>query len=471
MRRPATNIPEKTPLEDRAPTSLKEELQANPARRSLIAFLSVVGLLLLIFTGFSVYSLPQVLASTGKGPNGQKILHATDADTPDQPPLTAPGEVNAPPLHLTNDAAIIYESQNGIYKIPVTGGKPQSLLTPGYVYSTSIKPVLTASGLLLYSGDGLWVTTLATDTPVQVAKLAAGQIITSMVLSDDSTLVAWSTEPLNGKGNTNLYLTSLAPATFAQTTLIYQQPANQCPCFRVFSFLEEPGVAAHSFLLLSDDRGDHDAVRSGLWILDLRELPADDPQQLLSEDAQQGPLLLMPHQPVLLYAPAEGVAPEPTDQSVPADLVNLNHATGLTIALLHGDLPTLTQNHTILPAQHELSNIAEYHWIATPLFSPDGHTLVYLEFSSDAQAPFDRHYAVYSVQVKMLHGKLQVGQPQLIATSLANFVTLGAWMNNNIITFYSSNALYAMDVQTGAMTIITKTAAYARIIDVVQGQI
>ena len=123
-----------------------------------------------------------------------------------------------------------------------------------------------------------------------------------------------------------------------------------------------------------------------------------------------------------------------------------------------------------MPAQYDLSNSADYHWISTPLFSPDGHTLVYLEFSSDAQVPFDRHYAVYSVQVKTVRGRPQVGQPQLLATSLANFVTLGAWMNSSVVTFYSSNALYAMDVHTGAMTLITKTVAYARAIAVVQGQ-
>ncbi len=469
MTQPATKLPEKAPVADRPPASLREELRANPAKKSMLVFLCVVGLFLLLFTGLWLRSLPQLLYS---GDQHARNIHKTTLpdDVENTPPLNALVNNNAPPLLLTGAGSILYESQNSIYKLPIVGGKPQSLLTPGYVYTPSIVPLLTTSDQLLYSGDGLWLTDIATDMPVQVAKLASGQIITSMVLSSDDTTIAWSTEPLNGKGSIDLYLTSLAPASFAQTTLIYQQSASQCPCFRAFSFLEEPGVPAHSLLLLTDDQGDHDAIRTGLWIFDLREKLTATPQQILSENALQGPLALMSHSTTLLYASAEGVAPQPTDGSVPEDLVALNHANGLNMASLSGNPPVLTQIHTVLSAQNELSNSADYHWISTPLFSPDGHTLVYLEFSSDAQAPFDRHYAVYSVQVKTQGGKLQVGQPQLLATSLANFVTLGAWMNSSVVTFYSSNALYAMDVHTGAMTLITKTAAYARAIAVVQGQ-
>jgi hypothetical protein len=44
---------------------------------------------------------------------------------------------------------------------------------------------------------------------------------------------------------------------------------------------------------------------------------------------------------------------------------------------------------------------------------------------------------------------------------------LGAWFNNHIITFYSDGSLYAMDLQTNALTTLARTNTYANIIAVI----
>jgi hypothetical protein len=463
LTQPVTHLPEQPQQPElHSPSPKGTALYTGPSRSSIVSLLVLVGLLFLLFTGMLLHSLPQVL-QPAMAQDDQSALQKQDSSTP----LTVPGSNTAPLLHLSPGNSVIYEMQNSIYIVPAMGGTSLSLLTPGYIYNPAVPPLLTPTNQLLYSGDGLWLTDLASDSPKQLTTMPSGQIITSMVLSDDGTTVAWSTEPVNGEGITSLYITSLSTLTSPHTSLVYQQAATDCPCFRAFAFLEEPGVLPHSLLLLTDDGGDHNAIRSGLWLLDMNEMPPDDPQQLLSEDAQQGPLGMLPHSTTLLYSSSEGVVPPPTDGSVPADLTALNYANSLAIATIDSHTYALSTPLVILPAQSNLSNTADYHWVSTPVFSPDGHTLAYLEFSSEAQAPFDRYYAVYSVQVKNGRSGIQVGKPQLVATSLANFVELGAWMNSHIVTFYSNNTIYALDILTGSITTITQTTAYARSITVV----
>ena len=344
------------------------------------------------------------------------------------------------------------------------------LTTPGYIYNLSAPPLITPSGQLLYSGNGLWLTDIFDGMPRQIATLPAGQVITSMVLSNDGSTVAWSTEPANGTGNNMLYVGPLE-----KSVPVYQHDAADCPCFRAFAFLQEKGLQANSTLLLTDDRGDHRAVHYGLWSLNLADTPLEDPQPLLPGDAQQGPLALSPDGTTLLYSTNQGIVPTTDDSSVPLDIAALNYANSLSIAHIglsssNNDPDIVLQNtSTILPEQHDLSNSAAYHWVTTPTFAPDGHTLLYIVFSSDAQTPFDRHNAVYMIHTKSSSVQPMVGTPQLLANSTDLFVELGAWISNSRLTFYSDGTLYALDTSNGAVATIAKTTTYSRVIAVVQG--
>jgi hypothetical protein len=451
-----TPPPITTPPES-GPQAKEPGAQQRLSRDSIFLLLIFVALLFVLFTGLFVRSLPQAISTS--------VAHPTPSSRtpqdPDSTPLAIPGHTTVPPLTLPVGQYLVYEQQNNIYVASTTGGTPQSLLTPGYIYNAAVPPLLTPAGQILYSGDGIWLTDIFGGSPRQIASLPAGQILTSLVLSKDGSTIAWSTEPLNGNGFTDLYLGSLRQAN-PQARLLYRQPAGTCPCFRAFAFLEGPGNTPATTLLLTDDDGDHTAIRNGLWSLNVQLVtPSDVPYQLLTEDDQQGPLALLPQSNLLLYASAEGVVPVPTDESVPADEASLNYANSLALEILNTAPHALPAVHTIVPPQDNLSNSANYHWFSTPLFSPDGHTLLYLEFSSDAQAPFDRHYAVYSVQFKDVKGTLQVSKPHLIATSVSSFVELGTWLNSHIVTFSSDNILYALDIQTGGVATLVQTQDYA----------
>jgi len=248
--------------------------------------------------------------------------------------------------------------------------------------------------------------------------------------------------------------------------MVYEQPALDCPCYRIFSFAGGSGVHADNTLLLTDDRGSNEAVQYGLWSIDITQTPAE-PQLILDENPQQGPLALTPNGNGLLYSSNEGAVPMPTDNSVPTSIASLSYANDLNLTALSGSSQTTGTSQTVLEEQDDLSNIAQYHWVTTPLFSPDAHTLAYIEFSSDSQNPYDRHSALYTVQTSGSGAHIHAGKPKLIATSAERLVELGAWINNHIITFYSDGSLYAMDLQTNALTTLVQTNAYANIVAVV----
>src|SRR5205085_5621026 len=201
----------------------------------------------------------------------------------------------------------------------------------------------------------------------------------------------------------------------------------------------------------------------GLWTLDLTTNSAT-PQLLLDEDPQQGPLILNPSGDTLLYSSSEGLAPIPSDQSVPIDVAALSYANSLNLAALSGQPLTMSNAQVVLPEQHNLNNTADYHWVTTPLFTRDGRTLVYVEFSSDAHDPYDRHSAIYTVQLTGSGIHLHASKPTLLATSSANLIELGPWINDSILTFYSDDMLYAMDIKNGAVTVLAQTQGYARIV-------
>ncbi len=432
------------------------------SRKGIISLLVIIGMLLLLFVGLVIRNLPQAVAVHHDASSRTRVGQATvqAQDTP--PSLQAPGNTSAAPLQLPVGHYLLYEQQNNIYLVSTSGGVPQLLTTPGYIYNRAVPPIITSTGQLLYSGDGLWVTDIFGGTPVQIATLLPMQVITSMVLSSDGTTVAWSTEPANGDGSISIYAGPISGAS-----LVYQQSSEDCPCFRIFSFLNGSGQKGDTTLMLTDDRGDHHAVQYGLWTLDLTKVGESGPQPLLDEEPQQGPLALVPYGNTLLYSSYEGVVPAPTDGSAPTDIDALSYANSLYMTTINQQPLSLATPQVILPEQHSLPNSAEYHWVTTPLFSLDGHTLVYIVFSSDAQAPFDRHSAMYSVQIKGSGSQLSLGKPQLLATSTSRFVELGVWLNDHILTFYADNNLYAIDIHTGAVTTIVETKAYARIIAVV----
>ena len=439
-------------------------------------------LLLLLFSGELIYSLVQtaqtaqpVAAQTvpatqhpPSSPTGNGPGTVTPAATPDlqasagtTSSITVLNHESAPPLQLSGSQYIIYEQSDGLYLVSATGDYAQVIPAQGFISDNAAPPILMPSGQLLYSGDGIWMTNVFGGTPTQIAPLDAGQVITSMALSSDGKMLAWSTEPANGNG---MLVIHAGPLT--SPTIVYQQSALNCPCFRIFSFMNGTSAQADNTLLLTDDRGSHQAVQNGLWSLDISVTPAVL-QPILAGDPAQGPLALTPFGNTLLYSSDEGTVPDPTDSSVPPDVAALSYANSLSITTLNGSPAAIGTTQIVLPEQDNLSNGAQYHWVTTPVFSPDTHTLAYVEFSSDQQEPYDRHSAIYTVQISGSGAQLRVGKPQLLATTTSQLVELGPWYNNHTLTFYADGALYALDTQSGSLTVFAQPSSYARIVAVV----
>ena len=282
-----------------------------------------------------------------------------------------------------------------------------------------------------------------------------------MALSSDGTTIAWSTEPAGGDGLIDIYAGPLTAPT-----RVFEQSSSACPCFRVFAFMNGQGKQGDTTLLLTDGQQSHEAIQFGLWTLNITDPASARPHLVMDEgNSQQGPLALAPQSNVLLYSSYEGEVPMPTDKSVPDDVATLNYPNSLDMTTVDGQ--PLATSQVLLSEQHALSNRAVYHWETTPVFTPDGHTLLYVEFSSQTQAPYDRSSALFEVQVSGSGKNLNVSKPQLMAGSTARLLELGPWLNNHILTFYGDGTLYALDIQSGAVATIAQTKTYARIIAVV----
>jgi hypothetical protein len=443
-------------------------------KAGVFSLLILISLLLLLFSGQLLVNLFQVNGSRAKAvtasahsnpiPKSKKSTILTPTPTPDLDaisPIITPGNASLTPLQLPAGYTVIYQQTNGLYIVSSSDNVSHKIPASGYIYSEAVPPILTPSGQLLYSGNGIWLMDLSGGTSTQIAGLPPGQVITSMALSNDGTKIAWSTEQVDGTGNIDIFAGPLVAPT-----MVYEQPALDCPCFRIFSFANGVGSQADTTLLLTDDRGSNEAVQYGLWSLDLTQTPAM-PQSILDENPQQGPLALTPNGNSLLYSSNEGAVPVPTDNSVPTSIAALSYANDLNLTTLSGPSLTPGTSQIVLEKQDDLSNSAQYHWVTTPLFSPDMHTLAYIEFSSDSQDPYDRHSALYTMQISGSGAHIHAGKPRLIATSTELLMELGAWFNNHIITFYSDGSLYAMDLQTNAITTLAQTNTYANIVAVV----
>lgn len=437
---------------------------------TLVSFLILSSSILLVISVVQGVTQPLGQAATSTptqlGTPDKKTLTPTattaQSITPTAiPPISAPNNTALRPLQLPSDRYVIYEQRNNIYLVSSVGATPQVITTPGYMYNQAVHPLLTPTGQLLYSGDGIWLTDIFGGTAVQIAKLPANQVITSLAVSSDGTTIAWSTEPASGNGLIDIFAGPLA-----SPTKVFEQPSTNCPCFRIFAFMNGNGKQGDSTLLLTDGQQSHEAIQFGLWTFDLNNPLAANPQEILGGDTQQGPLALLPSGNILLYSSYEGEVPIPTDGSVPNDLAVVKYPNSLDLTTLDGHPLAMDGAQVVLAEQHQLANSAAYHWITTPIFTPDGHTLIYVEFSSQAQPPFDRSSAVFEVHISGSGKNLRASKPQLLVTSTAALLELGPWFNAHILTFYADNSLYALDVQNGAVTTIVQTNAYARMIAV-----
>jgi hypothetical protein len=366
--------------------------------------------------------------------------------------------------------SLIYEQNSQVWIISSWGGVPQELSMPGYIYNYAVPPLLTPSGQLLYTGDGIWMTNPFSGHPRQIANLPAGQVITSLVLNQDGSQIAWTSVPAYGQGTINLYIGSLEAST-----RVYQQPAGRCPCFRVFSFWHDPTSLGDRTLLLTDDHGDHGAVQDGLWILHLNGDATEQPQRIMASDPPQGPLALAPDANHLLYASWEGYTPVPDDDTVgiqslnePTEAGTFSDANDLHIATIDAQTSKLASSQVIVPGQPPMTTNAiatsAYHWITTPRFSPDGHTLAYFKFTSDVYAPFARESKIYIMSIDNSGAQITRGSPKLLASGDSGYIELGNWLNNRYITLYAGSTIYSLDVQSKNLVKIVQTEGYAQIV-------
>jgi hypothetical protein len=435
----------------------------------IVAFFVLIALSLGLFTDQIIAGLAQTGSPAGQsqatpvatsvtspGPVQKSIPTPTPSPSL---PFFAPGSAPAPALQLAAGHYVMYQTATHIFLISTTDGTVLPLYTPGYLYNQAVRPLLTPRGQVLYSGSsGIWLTDVFDQQPIQVAPLAPDTVVASLALSQDGEVVAWSTEPADGVGQISIYAGPLS-----SPRRIWQQSSLECPCLRIFAFLNGNTPQAGSTLLLTDDRGSNEALQYGLWELDVSD-PVAGPHLILDEDAQQGPLALLPYSAVLLYSPYEGAVPAPTDGSVPADVAALSYANSLSMVPLSASSLHLDSSQVVLAQRGNLVAGAQSRWITTPIFSPDGHTLAYVEFSSDTQDPYDRHSAVYALQIDGSSSPIQVGHPRLVATSTTRLLELGPWLNSHVVTMYGDGSIYALDVLNGALTSLGHPGGYVRIL-------
>jgi hypothetical protein len=425
------------------------------ARRSIFSFVFVLAIFFVVLSILFFSALPQLFQSA---PLQSKAVQIDD-DTS----VVLSGKTAVPAL-ITTGQSLLLEQHQGLSLLATANGHITALSAPGYVYNRSVPPVLLSSGLLLYSGDGgIWLTDIFHPALKRIAFFPADQVLTSLVVSADGLTVAWSTAPSQGPGPVRIYA-----GPFDHVVQVYQQSSVQCPCFRVFAFLYPSAGQSRPALLLSDDRGDHNPVYYGAWLLNLNSLSSAQPQLLLSGTPSQGPLALSSASNTLLYAHVEGFVPAPTDKSVPDELAAPSYANSLSLISLDPSSPQHSSEQELMPSQRLRSNSAEYHWVTTPTFSPDAHTLIYVLFSSDSVEPYARHNSFY-LSTFADASKPHASKPELLASSSADFIELGPWLNNRLLSLYADGGIYLLDTQTNGLTKVGVVSGnYTRIIGVMK---
>src|SRR5260370_6905626 len=236
-------------------------------KAGMLSLLIVVSLLLVLFSGQLVLSLVQrnagrpVAASTTPTPTVQSSRRVTHKPTENlgtgtstSSPFFTPNNVMLTSRELPGGYSVIYEQGSNLIVVS-SSGDSRIIPAQGYVYNEAVPPILTPSGQVIYSGDGIWSTDISSGTTTQIADLSQGQVITSMALSKDGKMVAWSTEPADGTGTIDLHAGPLAAPS-----VVYEQSALNCPCFRIFSFMNCSGPEDVNPLLLSPNTDIHEVV-------------------------------------------------------------------------------------------------------------------------------------------------------------------------------------------------------------------
>jgi len=459
----------KPPEQKRLGPSIRKIIAWHPGLLAVIVFLS---LFFLLFAGLTVSILAQSMVDQAS-PNEQQAA-TTPTPTQVQGPLTplqpqAAGQRIPLPAHRS----LLYEQADGIYTIPIKNLQPENtakpaptptppqatkLNTPGYEYNQSVPPLLTPANQLVYSGTGIWVLDLHHNSVKRIANWSDDVVITSLVMSQDGSTIAWSTAPLSGYGTVNIYVQQLNGAP----QLAHQQVSGRCPCFRVFSVLNSQ--QSHPTLLLTNDYGDHDPAAFGLWMLNTAQ-SGQQPTQLLDTQLEKGPLVSSLQANMLLYAGNEMLTPLPSDRSMPVPVGTEYYANSLYLAQVNSQQQKLTNRQEILSPQQQQSNIGLYHWVTTPTFSPNRQTLVYVVFSSQSDGPYTRHNSLYTAHLQYQNGNVKVSAPQLL-TPAANvhLLELGTWLDDNTLTFFADGSFYALNVQSGTAAFLGTASGYAHII-------
>lgn len=369
-------------------------------------------------------------------------------------PISGPSGKGTPP-RLPPDIGVIYTSQNGIYLLKNDTAEPEQLNTPGY--DPLVAPLLTNDGRLLYAGAGLYLADLLhsdTTPPLQIASInTATQVIASMTISPDGQQVFWSVEPHDGNGTISLYEATITATGATQPRQLYSQPANICPCYMIFG-LGGPAADGMPTLLLTDNLGTPADQGTGLWSFDPTQQQIGP--EVLAEDQGQAPLALSPDRTQLAFAPTTGEVPEPTDNSVPSQIGSDPYGNSLSVTSWNTSGPG--NPITIVSPQTDVHNFSAYHWITSPVFSPDSQSLAYIQFSSDDTGPYDRHSTLYVASVD------NSSPPVPVAIFSARLVELGTWLDSHTLLLYADGGLYALDTHTAAISLLSVVPAYSQII-------
>ena len=395
---------------------------------------------------------PSATPTTVKLPSGSQI------PLPPPYPLSGLPSAAAPPRLPTN-IGIVYTDDEGIYLLTADAVEPEKLNTPDY--SSLVSPRVTSNGRLLYAGvKGLYLFDVLhreSVKPLQIASInSQTQIIASTAISADGQRVFWTVEPHTGKGAITLYTATLTSTGVSAPTILYTHPAGACPCYMLFG-VGPTGTDGAPSLLLTDDLGTPAGQGTGLWSFDLANQQIGS--ELLDDHQGEAPLALSADYSQLAYAPITGQVPEPTDSSVPNQVANQLY--GNSIAVSAWGSSALSSAVTLVPQQGNVPTFSSYHWITTPVFSPDGHTLAYIQFSADDSGPYDRHNTLYIADTAGING------PVVVANFNTLLVELGGWLDNHTLILYSDNGIYGLDINTSAISLLAATFNYSHIIGLV----